>query len=78
VVVQANIHNHEFNEVTLVWGSLRLTPISFIIVTTLYYSEYAQVKKVLGGCWLQAYCFDGKDRRCRIPGHFRKRVCWLV
>ena len=24
---QANVHTHGYNEITLVWGSLRLTPI---------------------------------------------------
>jgi len=33
---QANIHTHECNEVTLVWGSLRLTPISSTPVQQLH------------------------------------------
>lgn len=38
--------------------------------------EYAQVKKMLGGAWVEAFCFDGKERRCHIPGSFRKKV-WI-
>ena len=37
-------------------------------------TEYAQVKKMLGGAWVEAFCFDGKERRCHIPGSFRKKV----
>lgn len=39
-------------------------------------TEYAQVKKMLGGAWVEAFCFDGKERRCHIPGSFRKKV-WI-
>eukprot|EP00940_MAST-03C_sp_MAST-3C-sp2_P003294 g3294.t1 len=38
--------------------------------------EYAQVLKMLGNGRLQAYCFDGKKRLCRIRGKMRKRV-WV-
>ena len=38
--------------------------------------EYARVTKMLGDCRLLAFCFDGKERMCKIRGAFRKRV-WI-
>jgi len=29
---QANVHTHRCNEVTLVWGSLRLAPIMYCLI----------------------------------------------
>jgi translation initiation factor 1A len=39
--------------------------------------EYAQVTKLLGGCTLEAQCFDGKKRRCSIRGKMRNKV-WIA
>ena len=41
--VQANIHTHVRNEVTLVWGSLRLAPIN--MAATGFYSDGTQYEK---------------------------------
>jgi len=38
--------------------------------------EYAQVRRVLGNCRVEAYCFDGKLRLCHVRGKFKKRV-WI-
>lgn len=38
--------------------------------------EYAQVLKMLGNGRLEAYCFDGKKRLCRVRGKMRKRI-WV-
>jgi len=38
--------------------------------------EYAQVRKVLGNCRVEAYCFDDKMRLCHVRGKFKKRV-WI-
>eukprot|EP01087_Luapelamoeba_hula_P005427 TRINITY_DN1550_c0_g1_i1.p1 TRINITY_DN1550_c0_g1~~TRINITY_DN1550_c0_g1_i1.p1 ORF type:complete len:189 (+),score=45.91 TRINITY_DN1550_c0_g1_i1:54-620(+) len=38
--------------------------------------EYAQVRKVLGNCRVECYCFDGKTRLCHVRGKFKKRV-WI-
>ena len=40
-MIQANIHTHVRNEVTLVWGSLRLTPITIPIPYCLNISSTA-------------------------------------
>uniref|UniRef100_A0A915NBA8 S1-like domain-containing protein n=1 Tax=Meloidogyne javanica TaxID=6303 RepID=A0A915NBA8_MELJA len=37
---------------------------------------YGQVQKLLGNCRLMAFCFDGKDRLCRIRGSLRK-ITWI-
>lgn len=39
--------------------------------------EYAQIVKILGGEYVQCYCFDGVQRLCHIRGAMRKRV-WLI
>lgn len=39
---------------------------------------YAQVIKKVGGKRLQVKCSDGKERSCRIPGSFYKRVWFNV
>jgi len=36
--------------------------------------EYAQVLKMLGGPWLEAYCFDGQKRLCHICGKMGRKV----
>eukprot|EP00281_Chroomonas_sp_CCMP1168_P031945 CAMPEP_0206246112 /NCGR_PEP_ID=MMETSP0047_2-20121206/19072_1 /ASSEMBLY_ACC=CAM_ASM_000192 /TAXON_ID=195065 /ORGANISM="Chroomonas mesostigmatica_cf, Strain CCMP1168" /LENGTH=154 /DNA_ID=CAMNT_0053671487 /DNA_START=43 /DNA_END=507 /DNA_ORIENTATION=- len=36
--------------------------------------EYAQVLKILGGPWLEAYCFDGQKRLCHICGKMGRKV----
>eukprot|EP01088_Endostelium_zonatum_P001839 TRINITY_DN12208_c0_g1_i1.p1 TRINITY_DN12208_c0_g1~~TRINITY_DN12208_c0_g1_i1.p1 ORF type:complete len:264 (-),score=117.06 TRINITY_DN12208_c0_g1_i1:113-904(-) len=38
--------------------------------------EYAQIRKVLGNCRVEAYCFDGKPRLAHVRGRFKKRV-WI-
>jgi len=38
--------------------------------------EYAQVRKVLGNCRVECFCFDGKVRLCHVRGKFKKRV-WI-
>jgi len=38
--------------------------------------EYAQVRRVLGNCRVECYCFDGKVRLCHVRGKFKKRV-WI-
>jgi translation initiation factor 1A len=38
--------------------------------------EYAQVRKVLGNCRVECFCFDGKLRLCHVRGKFKKRV-WI-
>ncbi|XP_052519990.1 eukaryotic translation initiation factor 1A-like [Budorcas taxicolor] len=38
--------------------------------------EYAQVTKMLGNARLEAMCFDGVTRICRIRGSLRKQV-WI-
>jgi len=38
--------------------------------------EYAQVRKVLGNCRVECYCFDSKVRLCHVRGKFKKRV-WI-
>ena len=39
---QANIHMHVHNEVTLVWGSLRLAPIKVVTKTVWNHAEVAK------------------------------------
>lgn len=36
--------------------------------------EYAQVLKMHGGPWLEAYCFDGVKRMCHICGKMGRKV----
>ncbi|KAJ1485942.1 hypothetical protein T484DRAFT_1944457 [Baffinella frigidus] len=36
--------------------------------------EYAQVLKMHGGPWLEAYCFDGQKRMCHICGKMGRKV----
>lgn len=38
--------------------------------------EYAQVTRMLGNGRVEAYCFDGKTRQCRIRGQMMRRV-WI-
>ena len=38
--------------------------------------EYAQVIKMLGNGRLEAFCFDGKMRKCHIRGKMQKKV-WI-
>lgn len=38
--------------------------------------EYAQVKKILGNCRVEAFCFDGKTRLAHIRGKFKRKV-WI-
>jgi len=38
--------------------------------------EYAQIRKVLGNCRVEAYCFDGKPRLAHVRGKFKKRI-WI-
>jgi translation initiation factor 1A len=38
--------------------------------------EYAQVLRILGNCRIEAYCMDGKTRKCHVRGKFRKKV-WI-
>ena len=38
--------------------------------------EYAQVLKMLGNGRLDAFCFDGKTRKCHIRGKMQKKV-WI-
>ena len=38
--------------------------------------EYAVVLKLLGDRRVNAYCYDGKERICKICGSMRKRV-WI-
>ena len=38
--------------------------------------EYAQVVKMLGNGRLEAFCFDGKLRKCHIRGKMQKKV-WI-
>ena len=38
--------------------------------------EYAQVTKMLGGARIEAYCFDGQKRQCRIRGKICRRE-WM-
>jgi len=38
--------------------------------------EYAQLRKVLGNCRVECYCFDSKVRLCHVRGKFKKRV-WI-
>ncbi len=38
--------------------------------------EYAQVLKMLGNGRIQAFCFDGVNRMCKIRGKMRKKV-WI-
>ena len=38
--------------------------------------EYAQVTKLLGSGRLDAYCFDGKSRKCHIRGNMMKKQ-WI-
>mmetsp|Transcript_7947 Transcript_7947/g.16942 ORF Transcript_7947/g.16942 Transcript_7947/m.16942 type:complete len:85 (+) Transcript_7947:56-310(+) len=41
--------------------------------------EYAQVLKMLGGPWLEAYCFDGQKRLCHICGKVSfSSFQWLI
>jgi translation initiation factor IF-1 len=37
-------------------------------------AEYAQVLKMHGGPWLEAYCFDGQKRMCHICGKMGRKV----
>lgn len=39
--------------------------------------EYAQVTKMLGNCWLEAKCADGKKRLCHIRGNMRRKI-WVA
>ena len=39
-----------------------------------FYSEYAQVTKMLGNGRLEAMCFDGVKRLCHIRGKLRKKA----
>ena len=41
-----------------------------------YGQEYAQVTKMLGSGRVEAMCFDGKKRLCKIRGKLRKKV-WI-
>jgi len=38
--------------------------------------EYGQVIKMLGNGRLEAFCYDGKTRQCRIRGKLQKKV-WI-
>jgi len=38
--------------------------------------EYGQVRKILGNCRVEAYCFDGKVRLAHVRGKFKKRI-WI-
>jgi len=38
--------------------------------------EYGQVRRILGNCRVEVYCFDGKARLAHVRGKFKKRV-WI-
>jgi len=38
--------------------------------------EYGQVRKILGNCRVEVYCFDGKPRLTHVRGKFKKRI-WI-
>jgi len=38
--------------------------------------EYGQVRKILGNCRVEVYCFDGKVRLTHVRGKFKKRI-WI-
>lgn len=41
--------------------------------------EYAQVTKILGGCRVEAKCFDGKTRIAHIRGAMTRKVkVWIL
>jgi len=42
-----SIHTHACNQVTLVWGSLRLAPISITYIAVMYYAEYEYVNALV-------------------------------
>ena len=44
------------------------------LVLCIFFSEYAQVAKMLGNGRLEAICFDGNRRLCHIRGKLRKKV----
>ena len=55
---QANIHTHMHNEVILVWGSFRLTPIRSIIERKLFSTKipYSNLPMYLESVFLECDC----------------------